>query len=68
MEIILKRSKSPIFSSIRKHGLSDFSLEILKYCNLVKCIKWEQYYIDLLKPEYNLLKVAGSPLGSKHTE
>ena len=28
----------------------------------------EQYYIDLLQPEYNLLKTAGSRLGKKHTE
>jgi group I intron endonuclease len=31
-------------------------------------IQREQYYIDLLKPEYNILKVAGSSLGHKHTE
>lgn len=28
----------------------------------------EQHYINLLKPEYNILKIAGSPLGYKHTE
>lgn len=28
----------------------------------------EQYYIDLIKPEYNILLKAGSPLGYKHTE
>ena len=28
----------------------------------------EQYYINLLKPEYNILKVAGSRLGHKHTD
>lgn len=28
----------------------------------------EQHYIDTLKPEYNLLQVAGSSLGYKHTE
>ena len=27
----------------------------------------EQYWIDLLKPEYNILKIAGSRLGAKHT-
>jgi hypothetical protein len=31
-------------------------------------IKREQYYLDLLKPEYNILKVAGSTLGFKYTE
>ena len=28
----------------------------------------EQYYINLFKPEYNLLQMAGYPLGYKHTE
>lgn len=27
----------------------------------------EQYYIDTLNPEYNILKIAGSRLGVKHT-
>lgn len=27
----------------------------------------EQYYIDTLKPEYNILQLAGSSLGYKHT-
>lgn len=31
-------------------------------------MKKEQFYIDKFKPEYNILKVAGSPLGYKHTE
>lgn len=28
----------------------------------------EQYYIDSLNPEYNILKMAGSRLGHKHSE
>ena len=28
----------------------------------------EQYYMDLLKPEYNILKTAGSSLGYQHLE
>jgi group I intron endonuclease len=31
-------------------------------------IKREQYYIDILKPKYNILQTAGSSLGHKHTE
>jgi hypothetical protein len=30
-------------------------------------IKREQYYIDVLKPEYNILKFAGSLSGFKHS-
>jgi hypothetical protein len=32
------------------------------------CVKREQYYIDLLKPEYNILPTAGSWLGNKHSD
>jgi group I intron endonuclease len=47
----------------RGEGFSKFSLEILEYCNIEDLLKREQYYIDLLKPEYNICKIAGSPLG-----
>ena len=30
-------------------------------------IEREQYYIDKLNPEYNILKIAGSRLGANHT-
>ena len=32
-----------------------------------KCIKREQHYLNLLKPEYNILNTAGSLLGFKHS-
>jgi hypothetical protein len=44
------------------------SQEILVYCSPAKCIKLEQKYINLLKPEYNILKIAGSSLGKTHSE
>lgn len=51
-----------------KYGISNFSLDILEYCDLNIIIKKEQYYIDLLKPEYNICKVAGSTIGIKVSE
>lgn len=33
-----------------------------------KLLEREQYYLDLLKPKYNILTIAGSSLGYKHTE
>jgi group I intron endonuclease len=50
-----------------KHGYSNFTLEILKYCSPAKCLKWEQLFLDLLKAEYNILKNAGSSFGFKHS-
>ena len=57
-----------ICNSLLKHGYSNFSLIILEYCDSEKCIEREQYYLDLIKPEYNILQTAGSNLGYKHTE
>jgi hypothetical protein len=64
---ILNRSKSYILSAILKYGYSQFSLEILEYCDPNNLIKREQYYLDLLQPEYNLLKFAKSSSGKKHS-
>jgi len=60
--------KSAIARALLKYGYSNFSLEILEYCSPSKCLEREQYYLEILKPEYNLLKTAGSGLGRKHTE
>ena len=43
------------------------SFEILEYCDPDKAIEREQYYLDQLRPKYNILKTAGSSLGFKHS-
>nr|YP_010836061.1 hypothetical protein QLP54_mgp05 [Phyllosticta yuccae]WGC90076.1 hypothetical protein [Phyllosticta yuccae] len=63
----LIKNNMSIYKALLKYGHSKFSLEILEYCDLNSVIEREQYYIDFFKPEYNILKVAGSPLGYKHT-
>jgi group I intron endonuclease len=57
-----------ICKAILKYGYANFKLEILEYCSPEECIKREQYYINTFNPEYNVLKVAGSTLGYKHSE
>jgi group I intron endonuclease len=57
-----------IYRSLVKNGYSNFSLEILEYCEESEAINREQYYLDLCEPEYNILKIAGSGLNSKHSE
>ena len=57
-----------IYSAILKYGYCNFQLEILEYCTKENAISREQYYIDLLKPEYNLNIIAGSRLGSVNSE
>ncbi len=51
-----------------KYGKDSFEIEILEVCEKEKCIEREQYYIDLLKPEYNICKIAGSTLGKGHNK
>ena len=52
----------------RGEGYSKFRIEILEYCEPTDTISREQYYLDKLKPEYNILTKAGSSLGFKHSE
>lgn len=62
---ILNKGSSIIYSAILKYGHSNFRLDILEYCEPSRLLNREQYYLDLLIPEYNILKIAGSRLGHK---
>jgi len=64
----VETESSIIYNSILKYGYNNFSLDILEYCESNLLLKREQYYLDILKPEYNILKIAGSNLGFKLTE
>jgi len=55
-----------ISRALLKCGYSNFILEILEYCEPSNVIAREQFYLDFLKPEYNILVKAGSSLGFKH--
>src|SRR5882762_6949277 len=64
----LSKGNSKIYRSLLDYDYVNFTLYILEYCDSNLLITREQYYIDLLQPEYNICKVAGSTLGYKHTE
>jgi predicted GIY-YIG superfamily endonuclease len=55
--------------AFKKYGLSNFSLIILHICEPIKAVLLaeEQLAISLFKPVYNILLIAGSSLGHKHT-
>jgi group I intron endonuclease len=57
------KNNSIIYRALLKYGYNNFSLDILEYCNKEFLIAREQYYIDQLKPEYNICLKAGSSLG-----
>ena len=61
------RYNSRIHDALLKYDYVNFKLSILKYCNNNELNKWEQYYIDLLQPEYNILKYVGSTRSHRHS-
>lgn len=65
---VLNRNPRPIQNALLKYGHINFTLEILEYCPKTKLLEREQFYLDLLVPDYNILKYAYSLLGFKHSE
>ena len=57
-----------INKALLKYGYDNFSLEILEYCDKSVLLEREQYFLDKLQPKYNLLNLAGSLKGYKHSE
>ncbi|RUS27341.1 hypothetical protein BC938DRAFT_483387 [Jimgerdemannia flammicorona] len=57
-----------ILQALLKYGYANFSLEILEYCEVANVLSREQYWMDTLNPEYNILSTAGSSLGCKRSE
>lgn len=53
--------------SYNKHGVDNFSFEVLETCDKEILLVREQYYIDTLNPQYNIRLIAESNLGYKHT-
>ena len=64
-----KDTKIVFNRAMRKYKLENFSLGILEFCNpdIIVCSKLEQKWIDYYKPRYNVLKIAGSSSGFKHS-
>lgn len=68
LEKKVKGNNSIIYKSLLKHGYPNFTLDILEYCCIQDLIAREQYYLNNLNPEHNILKTGGSLLGFKHSE
>jgi group I intron endonuclease len=63
----LNRNPRPIKDALVKYGHKNFTLDFLEYCPIPELLEREQFYIDLLSPEYNILKFAYSLLGFRHS-
>lgn len=52
-----------------KYGESSFEFKIIEYVDVAEnLIPREQYWIDNIKPKYNISPTAGSTLGKRHSE
>jgi hypothetical protein len=47
-------SNSKIFKALSKYGFNNFAYSILEYCPVEELRNREQYYIDILQPQYNI--------------
>lgn len=51
-----------------KYGIDGFEFIVLEECDKDDLIGREQYYIDILKPEYNICLIAGNTQGRKFSD
>ena len=64
-----KHGNPHLQNTYNKYGLSAFVFSILEICSKDKLIEREQFWLDLIKPEFNVAKFASSPgLGRIPTE
>jgi len=55
-------------NAFKKHGEDSFIFFPLEFCPPEKCVEQEQFWMNLVKPEYNISPTAGSTLGVKQTD
>lgn len=68
---LLKRNKHGNIKLQRHHnkyGVDDLQFTLLLECDKCELINNEQKHIDLIKPEFNICKIANSSLGVKRTK
>lgn len=64
---LVKSGNTIMANSISKYGLEAFEFIILEFTDKKDVLSREQFFIDSLKPELNILKTAGCTLGFKPT-
>ena len=52
---------------VNKYGIENIVFEIIEICSKDNLINREQFYIDLLKPIFNICKIAGNTLGYRYS-
>jgi GIY-YIG catalytic domain/NUMOD1 domain len=74
----LTRGKSHIMKALLKNGYTNFGIKILEFIDLDPnftslektniIFKREQYHMDLIKPEYNIVRIINDGLGRHYPE
>lgn len=70
-KLALKKNKhhNPYLQRVwNKYGEHGFEFSVLEICSIEEILNREQYYLDLLLPNYNLCKSAGNTRGRLHTK
>lgn len=63
-----KHHNAILQNSWNKHGENAFLFEVIEEVfSKEELVPREQHFIDTLNPRYNICKIAGSPLGIKHS-
>ncbi len=68
---LLNEKSMPIHVALLKYGYQNFTLTILEICDRYSLMSREKHFFELYSPEYNILKIPGSPSrgsGWKHSE
>lgn len=65
-----KHSSRILQRAFDKHGKDNFEFSVLELCEPSIRLEREQFYIDLLSPKYNSMKVVSIPpmMGRKHSQ
>ena len=63
-----KHTNGRLQNHYNKYGKVDLQFFILEFCEKERLIEREQFYINALKPEFNICQIAGSSLGTTHSE
>lgn len=61
-------SNSILQKAIKKYGIENFEFHILELCQNDIVRERENFYLNILKPKYNILQYADTSLGYKHTQ
>ena len=58
---LLNEKSMAINIALLKYGYTNFSLTILDICDIDDLMSREKHFFEVYSPEYNILKIPGSP-------